>query len=126
MEDHNLSNNLSSLPSENFQEYNSSNKLLLNETRTETLSSQITSCKNEAIKKEKDEIKEIMNINKNNEINEIQKQKEENLIKNIQNSTSNEIKENKNPSLITNLINIQKLIRKEMSTRETCKKINIK
>lgn len=123
MEDNNLSNNLSNkIIQENLnKEQNNSNQLILNEA----ISSQYILEKFENEIKEKEEIKEINDINKNNEIKQIQEQKQEKIVKIDINSRPYEIKEGKENSLIINLINIHKLIRKEMSTRKACKKNKI-
>ena len=106
MEDNNLESISNQFSQQNLnQEYSNSNHILLNESQTETISSQNYFDKNE------------ININ---EIKEEQKQEEDIPLHDIK-SSSNEINEHKEYPLITKLLNIQKIINKELSTRKICK-----
>ena len=66
----------------------------------------------------------ILEKNENEEVKEIHKElekKEEKINELNQNINNNEIKENKENPLIEQLLNIQKLIKKDLSTRKICK-----
>ena len=105
MEDNNLESISNQFSQQNLnQEYSNSNHILLNEPQTETISSQ-----------------NYLDNNENN-IEEIkEEQKQEDIPVQDINSSPNEINELKEYPLITKLLNIQKIIHKELSTRQICK-----
>ena len=105
MEDNNLESISNQFSQQNLnQEYSNSNHILLNEPQTETISSQ-----------------NYLDNNENN-IEEIkEEQKQEDIPVHDINSSPNEINELKEYPLITKLLNIQKIIHKELSTRQICK-----
>ena len=105
MEDNNLESISNQFSQKNLnQEYSNSNHILLNEPQTETISSQ-----------------NYLDNNENN-IEEIkEEQKQEDIPVHDINSSPNEINELKEYPLITKLLNIQKIIHKELSTRQICK-----
>ena len=105
MEDNNQESISNQFSQQNLnREYSSSNHILLNEPGTETISSQNYLDKNEV------EIKEIK-----------EEEKQENIPMQEINPSTNEINERKEYPLITKLLNIQKIIHKELSTRKICK-----
>lgn len=105
MEDNNQESISNQFSQQNLnQEYSNSNNILLNGPGTETISSENYLDKNEIeIKEIKEEVK-----------------KEDIPIQEIKPS-SDETNESKEYPLITKLLNIQKLIHKELSTRKICK-----
>ena len=101
MEDNNQPTILNEIISENLSK-DKPNEILLNAIENENISSQ------NIIEKEKDEILDIK---------EEKDKIEENNIK----SEIKKFEENKDNPLIKKLLNIQKLVQKELSTRKICK-----
>ena len=105
MEDNNQESISNQFSQQNLnQEYSNSNNILLREPGIETISSENYLDKNEIeIKEIKEEVK-----------------KEDIPIQEI-NTSFDQANESKEYPLITKLLNIQKLINKELSTRKICK-----